>query len=102
MPTRSAAAKAKAPQPKKAEPVHAIPTDEASDSDDESTDDLSGEPDTSIDPYEVLDVLRDATEDQIKKAYRKLALRWHPGTLSICLTCPSLHTTKDGMADIIV
>lgn len=30
--------------------------------------------------YEVLGVERDAGDDTIKKAYRKLALVWHPGT----------------------
>ena len=28
--------------------------------------------------YEVLEVERDASDDQIKKSYRKLALKWHP------------------------
>lgn len=28
--------------------------------------------------YEVLEVSRDAQDDELKKAYRKLALRWHP------------------------
>jgi DnaJ family protein B protein 6 len=30
------------------------------------------------DYYEVLSISRDASPDQIKKAYRKLALKWHP------------------------
>ncbi|KAJ7554320.1 hypothetical protein O6H91_06G135000 [Diphasiastrum complanatum] len=30
------------------------------------------------DPYEVLQVPRDATDQQIKTAYRKMALRLHP------------------------
>ncbi|MBN3273153.1 DJC21 protein, partial [Polyodon spathula] len=28
--------------------------------------------------YELLCVRRDATDDDLKKAYRKLALKWHP------------------------
>lgn len=35
-----------------------------------------------IDPYETLDLERDATADQIKSAYRKAALRNHPGMQS--------------------
>lgn len=31
-----------------------------------------------MDYYEVLNVERNATEDDLKKAYRKLAMRWHP------------------------
>eukprot|EP00964_Phaeocystis_antarctica_P153392 scaffold121652_cov60-Phaeocystis_antarctica.AAC.3 len=34
--------------------------------------------DGSADYYEVLGVARDADEQQIKRAYRKLAVRWHP------------------------
>jgi DnaJ family protein C protein 9 len=35
----------------------------------------------SIDPYEVLGLETEATADDVKKAYRKLALKHHPGTL---------------------
>ena len=32
----------------------------------------------SSDPYLVLELRRDATSDQIQRAYRKLSMRWHP------------------------
>lgn len=31
-----------------------------------------------MDPYKVLGLSNDATEDDIKRAYRKLALKYHP------------------------
>ncbi|CAD0105811.1 unnamed protein product [Aureobasidium uvarum] len=33
----------------------------------------------NVEPYEVLAVEKTATQDQIKTAYRKAALKWHPG-----------------------
>jgi len=47
--------------------------------------DLAEEPPSSINPYKVLEVDEKATADQIKTAYRKKALKHHPGTQSICL-----------------
>ena len=53
-------------------------------------DDLAAEPPTEeIDPYAVLSVARDATDDQIKKAYRKAALKHHPGKLVPFATPPT-------------
>jgi DnaJ family protein C protein 9 len=33
-----------------------------------------------VDPYEVLGLEKEASADDVKKAYRKLALKHHPGT----------------------
>ena len=31
-----------------------------------------------FDPFDILNVAKEATEKEIKKAYRKLSLKWHP------------------------
>lgn len=31
-----------------------------------------------LDYYEILDIAKDASHGEVKKAYRKLALKWHP------------------------
>jgi DnaJ homolog subfamily C member 9 len=48
-------------------------------SDSESEDIPQGEV-ANIDPYQILQVSRDASAEQIKSAYRKQALKTHPGT----------------------
>ena len=35
-------------------------------------------PEWGVDYYNVLKVGRNATDDDLKKAYRKLAMKWHP------------------------
>lgn len=47
-----------------------------------SDDEVLENPPTSIRPYEVLDLERTATQDQIKSAYRKAALKHHPDKAS--------------------
>ncbi|KAI9092188.1 DnaJ domain-containing protein [Phlyctochytrium arcticum] len=58
------------PEPVESEPEQDDLVDETSDQED------------AKDLYEQLNVARDCTEDEIKKAYRKLALRYHPDKLA--------------------
>ncbi|KAF2021058.1 DnaJ-domain-containing protein [Aaosphaeria arxii CBS 175.79] len=48
------------------------------DLDDEEVEDGLGDAPPSVDPYEVLQLEKEATADDVKKAYRKLALKHHP------------------------
>ena len=43
-------------------------------------DELS-EPPTDINPYQVLEIETNATSNDVKTAYRKLALQYHPGMI---------------------
>lgn len=64
---------------------------------DKSDDLLDGDP-PAINPYDVLGLERAATADQIKSAYRKLALKNHPGeetTHRSEAAMFSIHLTKE-------
>ena len=41
--------------------------------------------DQKKDFYEILEINRNATDQDIKKAYRKLAMKWHPVIIFIIL-----------------
>lgn len=44
-------------------------------------------PDEEVDPYELLNIKQDATEQEIKTAYRQKSLKVHPDRVSF------MHTT---------
>ena len=46
------------------------------------------------DYYEVLGVARDADADTIKKAYRKLAMKWHPDPPRPTPCCPTRRSVR--------
>lgn len=49
------------------------------------------------DLYEVLGVACDAEDSTIRTAYRKAALRWHPGVLAVSLLPMSALATLTGV-----
>jgi DnaJ homolog subfamily C member 9 len=51
-------------------------------SDDENLGEEEDGPPT-VDPYEVLGLEREATADDVKKSYRKMALKHHPGMFCV-------------------
>lgn len=50
-------------------------------------DDLATEPPTDINPYEALGLEISASAQDVKKTYKKLALKHHPGTRVDPITC---------------
>lgn len=66
--------------------------------DDEPVDDEFGEEPPSIEPYEVLGLEKEATADDVKKAYRKAALKWHPGKYYLLYLYTSLLTIRPDKA----
>ena len=46
------------------------------------------------DPYKVLGVSRDASDDDIKQAYRKLARKYHPDNFATDETARSMAEEK--------
>ena len=44
--------------------------------------------------YDVLSLERSATDIEIKKSYRKLALKWHPGYIQYLIIAQSVERKK--------
>lgn len=66
--------------PKQKEPQ--IEDDTYANDDAEDFDDENDDSPPTIDPYDVLGLETEATAQDVKKAYRRLALKHHPGTFS--------------------
>jgi hypothetical protein len=65
----------------------------------DSFEDISDDSPPTIDPYEVLGLERTASTSDIKSAYRKAALKHHPGTLfyswaQLAWTHPNIPKTR--------
>ncbi len=65
------------------------PEEEMSD-DEEIGEEEDGPP--SVDPYEVLGLAHEATAEDVKKSYRKMALKYHPGAFRTESNCCALLT----------
>lgn len=50
----------------------------------------------TVDPYEVLGLAHEATADDVKKSYRKMALKHHPGTKTLSLPRTVLIIHRQG------
>ena len=48
----------------------------------------------TVNPYEVLDLEHEATADDVKKAYRKMALKHHPGKRQVSHSQSSAYTLQ--------
>jgi DnaJ family protein C protein 9 len=59
---------------------------------DDDMDEEDGPP--AIDPYEVLGLETEASADDVKKAYRKLALKHHPGMQKYARSSYSIVLTR--------
>jgi DnaJ-class molecular chaperone len=58
-------------------------------------DDLTDDSPPSVNPYEVLGLDPQVTADQVKSAYRKQALKHHPGTQCFEILSLSLILSTD-------
>lgn len=56
-----------------------------------NAEDAGDQPPTDINPYEVLGIEPDATADDVKSAYRKQALKHHPGEPHVHLNLKRSH-----------